>query len=303
MKHLQSHCTKVTLVFIISVLAICGYGQNVIINTPGGGVVLPTLTVTQRDAIVNPPAGLMIFCTTCGELQVFNGVRWTTTMNTATCAQVILCAGQWNRSEWSGKNLSVTTYRNGDPIPEVTDPVAWSTLTTGAWCYVDNDPATEPIYGRLYNFYAVQDPRGLAPVGWHIPTLIEWERLRNCAGIGTQPLPHLGAGGALKETGTFYWASPNTGATNGTGFTARPAGYRYGGPTVVGQYLNGHFSSKTAAAFFWSATNELYAHNPANVPVYIGLYNNSVEAFIMYDNTGTVAEKSRDGRSVRLVHD
>lgn len=71
---------------------------------------------------------------------------------------------------WSGYNLDVTTYRNGDAIPQVTDLTTWLNTTTGAWCYYNNDPAMGPIYGKLYNWYAVNDSRGLAPTGWHIPT-------------------------------------------------------------------------------------------------------------------------------------
>jgi hypothetical protein len=66
---------------------------------------------------------------------------------------------------WMTKNLNVSSYRNGDPIPQVIDPTQWANLTTGAWCYFVNNPATGPMYGRLYNWYAVNDPRGLAPQG------------------------------------------------------------------------------------------------------------------------------------------
>ncbi len=75
---------------------------------------------------------------------------------------------------WASKNLNVSTYRNGDIIPHVQDQNAWAKLTTGAWCYYDNDPSNEAKYGKLYNWYAVNDPRGLAPVGFHIPTHEEW---------------------------------------------------------------------------------------------------------------------------------
>ena len=72
------------------------------------------------------------------------------------------------------KNLNVTKYRNGDIIPQVTDPTQWANLTTGAWCYYNNDPANGAIYGKLYNWYAVNDPRGLAPQGWHVPSHTEF---------------------------------------------------------------------------------------------------------------------------------
>ena len=75
--------------------------------------------------------------------------------------------------EWTTKNLNVIKYRNGDIIPEVKDPKKWAKLTTGAWCYYKNDPKNGGIYGKLYNWYAVNDPRGLAPEGFHIPSLEE----------------------------------------------------------------------------------------------------------------------------------
>jgi uncharacterized protein (TIGR02145 family) len=121
---------------------------------------------------------------------------------------------------WMDKNLSVTTYSNGDPIPLVTDPVQWAALTTGAYCYYNNDPSTEAIYGRLYNWYAASDPRGLAPAGWHVATNAEWNTMRDC--LGGMAV----AGGKIKEAGTVHWNSPNTGATNSSGFTALGGGYR-----------------------------------------------------------------------------
>jgi uncharacterized protein (TIGR02145 family) len=75
---------------------------------------------------------------------------------------------------WMTKNLDVDRYRNGDIIPEVKDSIAWANLKTGAWCYYNNDPELGKIYGKLYNWYAVNDPRGLAPAGYHIPTDAEW---------------------------------------------------------------------------------------------------------------------------------
>ena len=86
---------------------------------------------------------------------------------------------------WMPKNLDVDHYRNGDPIPQVTDPEVWGTLTTGAWCYYNNDPANGAVYGKLYNWYAVNDPRGLAPAGWHIPTEAEMIVMSDCLGVGS----------------------------------------------------------------------------------------------------------------------
>ena len=122
---------------------------------------------------------------------------------------------------WMEKNLDVARYRNGDRIPKVTDTSTWNNLTTGAYCYFNNDSARyAAIYGKLYNWFAVNDPRALAPIGWHIPSIDEWTALETCLA------DTLAAGSALKETGTAYWASPNKGATNSTRFKALPGGFR-----------------------------------------------------------------------------
>ena len=103
--------------------------------------------------------------------------------------------------EWTTKNLDVSTYRNGDIIPEVKDSNKWQNLTTGAWCYYNNDPKNGAIYGKLYNWYAVNDPRGLAPEGLHLPTDLELNRvadLKDPAGFAGLP------GGFCFYDGDFY---------------------------------------------------------------------------------------------------
>jgi hypothetical protein len=78
---------------------------------------------------------------------------------------------------WTSTNLEVITYRNGETIPQVQDANTWANLTTGAWCYYENNTANGTTYGKLYNWFAVNDPRGLAPNGYHIPTNAEWSTL------------------------------------------------------------------------------------------------------------------------------
>jgi len=138
---------------------------------------------------------------------------------------------------WMKKNLDLSRYRNGDTIPQVTDPTQWGNLTTGAWCYYYKDPSNGAIYGKLYNWYAVNDPRGLAPEGWHVASDAEWTTLSNYLGEF--------AGGKIKETGTAHWHSPNTGATNESGFSALPGGYRY-------EY--GGYEDITYWGLWWSST-------------------------------------------------
>lgn len=119
---------------------------------------------------------------------------------------------------WTSENLSVEHYRNGDVIPQIQDKDKWAKLTIGAWCYYENKSGNGKTYGKLYNWYAVNDPRGLAPKGWHIPSDAEWTKLSDF--LGGEDV----AGGKMKIT--TLWESPNTGATNESGFTALPAGYR-----------------------------------------------------------------------------
>ncbi len=150
---------------------------------------------------------------------------------------------------WMKTNLDVSTYRNGDPIPEVKDSVTWANLTTGAWCYYNNDPENGKTYGKLYNWYAVNDPRGLAPEGWHIPGNKEWNTLIlwiDPSADTTELIPvSTSAGGAMKEPGTIYWLDPNQDATNSSGFTGLPGGVR--------GYERG-FASIGKACSLWSIT-------------------------------------------------
>ncbi len=141
---------------------------------------------------------------------------------------------------WSGANLDVSTYWNGDPIDYEPDATAWDNRTTGAWCYPNGDPILGTFYGKLYNWYAVNDVRGLAPTGWHVATDQEWKTLSIYLGMSPQDaeLPDLTVtdrgyygtdqGGKLKEAGLNLWLSPNYGATNSSGFTALPGGMRSG---------------------------------------------------------------------------
>lgn len=153
---------------------------------------------------------------------------------------------------WMSKNLDVVTYANGDTIPQVTDPAIWHTLTTGAWCYYNNNPANGAVYGKIYNWYAVTDPRRLAPNGWHVASSPEWNAMVTY--LGGEPI----AGGKLKDT--QFWTSPNTGATNSTGFTARPGGSRYingvFGASLIAGYWWTSTEFNTTNAWFWNLTNE-----------------------------------------------
>jgi uncharacterized protein (TIGR02145 family) len=121
---------------------------------------------------------------------------------------------------WMDKNLEVSKYRNGDPIPEVKEEANWIKLTTGAWCHFTNNITFGQQYGKLYNWFAVTDSRGLCPVGWRMPTKLDFEILFNNLGGDST------VGPKLMEKGNTYWVSDA--GTNSTGFSARGGGWRGG---------------------------------------------------------------------------
>ena len=208
------------------------------------GFLPPRMTTSQRDSINNPATGLVLFNTTTNSLEYKSSTGWVSlTTATLSTSAVFLPTIVIGTQQWMRENLDVLTYRSGDTIPQVTDPFEFTGLTTGAWCYYNNDPANGAIYGKLYNWYAVNDPRGLAPQGWHILTDEEWTTLSTKLG-GLDV-----AGGKMKTTGTTLWTTPNTEATNSSGFAGLPGGYRYNdGPfDFVGIFGN-----------WWSATETEY---------------------------------------------
>jgi uncharacterized protein (TIGR02145 family) len=158
---------------------------------------------------------------------------------------------------WTQSNLKVSKYRNGDNISNITDTTAWSlttTTSTGAWCNYSNDAANDTLYGKLYNWYAVNDSRGLCPTGWHVPSNAEWTTLTVFLG------GYSVAGGAMKSTATQPtpggWNAPNTGATNVSVFTGLPGGYRDSGGGFVYLGTSGYWWSSSGAgsgdALFYS---------------------------------------------------
>jgi len=120
---------------------------------------------------------------------------------------------------WIASNLNATHFRNGDVIPEDITDEDWAKAASSgspAWCYYDNNPENAAKYGKLYNWYAINDPRGLAPAGWHIPANEDWRTLiKNLLGIKV-------AGPKLKDSKGWK----NKKGTNDIGFAALPAGYR-----------------------------------------------------------------------------
>jgi len=184
--------------------------------------------------------------------------------------------------EWMTENLKVTHYRNGDQIPNVTNNSTWAGLSTGAYCVYDNMPANADTYGNLYNWYAVDDARNIAPEGWHVPTDEEWQILAEFLGGSSVAVGKMKSTGTI-EGGDGLWYEPNTGATNESGFTALPGGYRLN--------FNGSFYTMSTHGYLWFSTEY-----------------NSVSAwhrFLSYDSTNVYLSHyyKRSGFSVRCVRD
>jgi uncharacterized protein (TIGR02145 family) len=154
--------------------------------------------------------------------------------------------------EWMAENLNTSIYRNGDPIPSNLNNATWSTTTSGAWVYYNNDASNACPYGKLYNWYTCVDARGLCPIGWHVPSDAEWSLLINFLdpnSSGGYYTPN-DAGGKMRTTGiiedsTGIWLAPNIDATNISGFSGVPAGDFY----YTGTYGNiGNY------AYWWSSS-------------------------------------------------
>jgi uncharacterized protein (TIGR02145 family) len=152
---------------------------------------------------------------------------------------------------WMKENLKVSKYRNGSSIPTGLTNSQWSSTTSGAFTVYNNDQTNNTTYGKLYNWYAVADSRGLCPTGWHVPNDAEWKTLETIIGMPVNELDNVGArgvgpgiGGLLKSTSTL-WASPNSNASNSTGFSALPSGDRT---------YTGFFENIGAISFWWTST-------------------------------------------------
>ena len=153
---------------------------------------------------------------------------------------------------WMAENLKTTKYINGTDIPNITDNSTWVGLSTGARCWYNNDSAAyAATYGALYNWYAVDNTNGLCPTGWHVPTDLEWQTMEMHLGMTQSQANSAGyrgtdEGGKMKEAGLAQWNSPNTGATNSSGFTALPGGVR------MNDY--GFFDDIRTYGFWWTSS-------------------------------------------------
>ena len=201
--------------------------------------------------------------TTSLQINVDSAIPGTVTDYDGNVYNTVKIGNQW----WLVENLRVTHYNDGTEIPLILNYSNWAFANNGAYCYYDNNADNIAVYGLLYNFHAVDDSRGLAPEGWHVPSSDEWIEMEMHLGM-TQEQADLtlwrgtDEGGKLKEAGTTHWTPTNNGATNETGFTALPGGYR----NVSDYAMYNDFRAIGIFTSFWTSTG-LTASNNINALV------------------------------------
>lgn len=202
--------------------------------------------IIKDSEAASPLSGTIRFNPTTNDFEGWNGIFWASLTGVQLGTVTDIDGNEYatidiGTQKWMAENLRTSKYRNGDAIPIVTNNTVWDSLSSGAYCWYNNDTIYETPYGKLYNWFAVDDSRGLCPTGWHVPTYDEWTTLADYfGGIGS-------AGGKLKEAGTTHWNSPNTGATNESGFTGLPGGARD---------ANGPFYNIEEVGRWWTSTGE-----------------------------------------------
>ena len=232
------------------------------------GFLPPRMTFAERNLIpvTSASAGLIVYCTNCGdngEWQGYNGSSWTNMVGGAAAAHDLTPRVTIGNQVWTTQNLNVSTYRDGTPIPKVEDATTWSSLTTGAYCYYNNDSATyAAVYGKLYNWYAVAGiydassfsdsslRKNLAPAGYKIPTDGDWTTLEIT----------LGANAGTQMKTTSGWNNGGNG-TNSSGFAGLPGGRRNDAGTFNFVGTNGNWWSSTEYDTTDAWTRNLHYYN------------------------------------------
>ena len=283
------------------------------VESANRGLLIPRIALTAANSaspITSPVAGLLIYNTAsagtspdkvCPGLYIWSGNIWVRLDDGIDCGNGSPLPDNCNpvhmisdfdgnvyptviigTQEWMARNLRVSHYRNGDAIPNVTTEADWNALSTGAFCWYNNNLVTyEPLYGKLYNWFAVNDDRKLCPSGWHVPSDAEWTTLTDFLG-GLSV-----AGGKLKEKGTEHWFNI-TGATNETCFTGLGGGCRnyWGGGT-------GQFRDLKLLGWWWSADAD------PGIPANAYFRDASADNTTVYRNS----VDKRQGNSVRCIKD
>jgi uncharacterized protein (TIGR02145 family) len=226
------------------------------------GMLIPRMTQAQMEGITSPAAGLSVYNTDLDAVCYFNGTRWDCMDAQSLFDKTFFCGDvlrdfrdgkSYNTVKigtqcWMAENLNIGTMINGSG--NQTD-----NATIEKYCYSDNTSNCD-VYGGLYQwdemmqYVTTGGTQGICPTGWHLPIDDEWKTLEMYLGMSQAQADATGwrgtdEGGKLKEAGTSHWVSPNTGATNSSGFTGLPGGYRG---------TNGTFTGLTGEAFFWSSS-------------------------------------------------
>jgi len=262
----MTHIIRTLAVALLVMLSFNAFSQNVGINADGSepdsrtildvkstnkGVLLPRLSDTERDALYqNVPNGMLIFNTTVNQFQVFvdnvwypismgtgipasDGIHGTVSDNDGNTYNTVKIGEQW----WMAENLKTTKYNDG------ITPIATTWGTTPSYAWYNNDINNKPVYGALYNWYAVDlastGGKNVCPVGWHVPTDAEWTTLTNYIAADG----HSGTEGtALKATSGWNY---DGNGTDNYGFAALPSGYRT---------TDGTFNYLGDIGYYWSST-------------------------------------------------
>ena len=206
---------KIFFITLLSIfITVIGYTQSYLSND---------IIITYNS--INNPAGSSAFAGSVGTMTDCDNNEY----KTITIGSQV----------WMAENLRVAHYCDGTKIPNVIKDKKWRNLSEGACCDYDGDEIYDKIFGKLYNWYAVNDNRKICPKGWHVPSDKDWDVLVNyLGGSGV-------AGGKMKEAKTKHWDDTNIGATNLSGFRGLPGGYRYA-------YGNCDFMD--ANAYWWTST-------------------------------------------------
>ncbi len=252
-------------------------------------VMIEGAVVIGHNEDPTPAIGTIRFDTATNDFQGWNGMRWVSLSLVFPTGLITDIDGNVYKTLpignqiWMIENLKTTKYANGDPIPDGTGVGDISGETDPKyWFAYDDDPNIPLLKGLLYTWHVVNDGRGLCPTGWHVPNTTEWNELIDLLGGFNNPE----AAGKMKETGTLQegtglWFEPNVGATNASGFSARPAGLRG---------TMGSFGVNTSQAYWWSSRSA----NSSLADVINVLHSGG---------PGPQADDKKFGHSVRCIKD
>jgi len=222
----------------------------------------------------SPSEGTIIW--TGSDFKGWDGKKWVSFTGKSTVTDIdgnIYETVRIGNQDWMIENLKVTKYNDGSVISHVTTASTWSTQSTGAWSWYNNNSSYDATYGKLYNWFVVGTDK-LCPIGWHVPDKAEWDALINF--LGGQAI----AGGKAKEMGYAHWNAPNIGATNESCFTGFPGGIRN---------QDGTFGAIGTVGLWWSRKNHIIDYSDS--------YSLGTNSSIFSDNI----THTKTGRSIRCV--